>query len=157
MSSADDKDSESSAHSDDECQSCRQPLEEWEAGICEGCGIMTSKLKICCDCNRTFAFFGSVNDVYKCPYCGLWNSAKSDQMKTMDTNDTLSFRSAISALWWRHSQIAESLEIAMQKIPICDSPSISEASAKAILCNIARRDTDAEESAVESYSQRFFS
>jgi hypothetical protein len=22
------------------CQQCRQPLEEWEAGICEGCGIM---------------------------------------------------------------------------------------------------------------------
>ena len=22
------------------CKQCRQPLEEWEAGICEGCGIM---------------------------------------------------------------------------------------------------------------------
>ena len=22
------------------CQQCRQPLEEWEAGLCEGCGSM---------------------------------------------------------------------------------------------------------------------
>lgn len=21
------------------CQQCRQPLEEWEAGLCEGCGM----------------------------------------------------------------------------------------------------------------------
>lgn len=26
------------------CQQCRQPLEEWEAGICEGCGIMRNVL-----------------------------------------------------------------------------------------------------------------
>lgn len=25
------------------CQSCRQPLEEWEAGFCEGCGAMAIK------------------------------------------------------------------------------------------------------------------
>ena len=24
----------------DDCGECRQPLEEWEAGICEGCGIV---------------------------------------------------------------------------------------------------------------------
>ncbi len=23
------------------CGECRQPLEEWEAGICEGCGLLT--------------------------------------------------------------------------------------------------------------------
>jgi predicted amidophosphoribosyltransferase len=22
-----------------ECGECRQPLEEWEAGVCEGCGL----------------------------------------------------------------------------------------------------------------------
>ncbi len=26
-----------------DCQQCRQPLEEWEAGFCEGCGIVTNE------------------------------------------------------------------------------------------------------------------
>ena len=26
------------------CQQCRQPLEEWEAGFCEGCGTMRNIL-----------------------------------------------------------------------------------------------------------------
>jgi hypothetical protein len=28
------------------CQQCRQPLEEWEAGFCEGCGTMTIATRI---------------------------------------------------------------------------------------------------------------
>jgi hypothetical protein len=27
-----------------ECSECRQPLEEWEVGICEGCGVEYEKL-----------------------------------------------------------------------------------------------------------------
>ena len=27
------------------CQQCRQPLEEWEAGFCEGCGMKKSEAK----------------------------------------------------------------------------------------------------------------
>lgn len=28
-----------------ECGECRRPLEEWEAGICEGCGLQEGEMK----------------------------------------------------------------------------------------------------------------
>jgi predicted amidophosphoribosyltransferase len=138
------------------CNKCRHPLEEWERFICEGCG-MKSKPNIVCDCGKQFVFSGSVNEAYRCPGCKAWCAASASGMEMLDINDTLSFRIAVTSLWWKHRQISESLERAMQSIPIIDQPSISAASAKAILNNMGSRDTDKEEAAVESYMQRFFS
>lgn len=123
-----------------------------------GCGMKAVRKPIIeCDCGERFTFSGSVDDTYRCPRCGVWCDVVASGAKTLDVNDTLSFRSAISSLWWKHRQITESLKRAMQSIPIGEQPSISKSKAKAILNNICSRDTDTEEAAVESYLRRFFS
>jgi hypothetical protein len=138
------------------CKQCCQPLEEWEAGICEGCG-MKQKPTIVCECNNHYVFAGSVNDCYRCPKCRKWNPANATGMQMMDVNDVLSFRAAVSSLWWKYRTITEAAENAMTSIPICDSPSLSVSAAKAILSNLGNRDTETEEKAIESYLQRWYS
>ena len=49
------------------CQQCRQPLEDWEAGFCEGCGMSKFKPVIRCSCGCR---------LYTCPRCGGMNSAQ---------------------------------------------------------------------------------
>lgn len=34
------------------CQECRQPLEQWEAGFCEGCGMTRKRTAICSECGE---------------------------------------------------------------------------------------------------------
>ena len=75
----------------------------------------------------------------------------------MDVNDVLSFRAAVTGLWWKYKTIADAAENAMTSIPIVDSPSLSIAAAKAILNNLGSRDTESEEKAIGSYLQRWYS
>jgi hypothetical protein len=136
---------------------CLRESEDDDSGEVLATRKVKRKQAVVCDCGAKFVFAGSVDDAYKCPSCGLFCAAQASGMKMMDVNDALSFRAAITALWWRHKRISDSLELAMTAIPVTDKPMISVASAKAILNNIGSRDTETEEAACESYMQRFFS
>lgn len=118
---------------------------------------MKRKPFVNCECGETYTVAGSVNDCYRCPKCRKFGAADATEMTMMDVNDTLSFRSAVSRLWWKHRQICEAIEIAMNCIPIVDRPVLSLAKAKAILNNLGDRDTEQEEQAIESYLQRWYS
>ena len=118
---------------------------------------MKKKPVIVCECRNIYVFAGSVDEAYRCPKCGKWNAANAKDMEAMEVNDALSFRAAVSALWWKHRTIADAAECAMNSIPITDKPRLSVAAAKAILNNIGSRDTEQEERAIESYLQRWYS